>query len=146
MLIAPFKSEKQEPLFTLFDCFAKLSRTLSEPEARKSLILEFIVEARASEFRRFSKDHAAKIRRYPLTRGRIPFREGNQTVPIKREDLFRATSARRVDMIHALTKTFKRSLSKRADEIIAETIQSHLFEYVQFRLDDNVFRNNCTLH
>lgn len=146
MLISSFKPEKQEPLIALFDCFSKLARAVSEPETRKSLILEYIVEIRVANFRRFSKDHAAKIRRYPLTRGRILFREGSQTIPIKREDLFRATSARRVDLLYALAKTFKRSLSKRVDEIIAQAIQAHLFEYVQLRLDDNVFRNNRTLH
>jgi hypothetical protein len=115
MLISSFKPEKQEPLFALFalfDCAAKLTRALSEPKAHKSLILELIVEARVLEFRRFSRDHAAKIRRYPLTRGRILFRDGNQIIPIRREDLFSATSARRVAMLYAVAKTFKRSLSR----------------------------------
>jgi hypothetical protein len=113
MLISSLKPEKQEPLIALFDCSSKLARAVSEPETRKSLILEYIVEIRAANFRRFSKDHAAKIRRYRLTRGRMLFREGSQTISIKREDLFRATSARRVDLLYALAKTFKRSLSKR---------------------------------
>jgi hypothetical protein len=146
MLISSFNPERQEPLFTLFDCFAAVSRALSDPKTRKSLILEYIVEARVSEFRRFSKDLSQKIRRYPLSRGRILFRKGNQTIPIKRDDLFHATSARRVDMLMALTKTFGRYLSYEADNLIAEAIFAHIREQKQLRLDDNVFRNNRALH